>query len=77
MESESGAVTLEPGLRRLTAPNPSPMTFRGTNTYLLGAGEVAVIDPGPDDPRHLAAILAALAPAERVEIGRASCRERV
>jgi len=66
MESESGALRLEPGLRRLTAPNPSPMTFRGTNTYLFGEGEVAVIDPGPDDPRHLAAILAALAPGEHV-----------
>jgi len=66
MESESGVVRLEPGLRRLTAPNPSPMTFRGTNTYLVGEGEVAVIDPGPDDPRHLAAILSALAPDERV-----------
>jgi glyoxylase-like metal-dependent hydrolase (beta-lactamase superfamily II) len=66
MESESGAVWLEDGVRRLTAPNPSPMTFRGTNTYLLGTGEVAVIDPGPDDPAHLAAILAALAPGERI-----------
>ena len=66
MESESGAVVLEPGLRRLTAPNPSPMTFRGTNTYLVGTGEVAVIDPGPADPRHMAAILAALAPGERI-----------
>ncbi|RYH09841.1 MBL fold metallo-hydrolase [Tropicimonas sp. IMCC6043] len=56
----------EPGLRRLTAPNPSPMTFRGTNTYILGSGDVAVIDPGPDDPAHLAAILAALDPGERV-----------
>ncbi len=56
----------EPGLRRLTAPNPSPMTFRGTNTYILGEGEVAVIDPGPDLPGHGRAILAALAPGERV-----------
>jgi glyoxylase-like metal-dependent hydrolase (beta-lactamase superfamily II) len=57
---------LEDGLRRVLAPNPSAMTFRGTNTYLLGEGEVAVIDPGPDDPRHLAAILAALEPGERI-----------
>ncbi len=66
MESESGAIVLEAGLRRLTAPNPSPMTFRGTNTYILGTGEVAVIDPGPADARHMAAILAALAPGERI-----------
>ena len=66
MESESGVVVLEPGLRRLTAPNPSPMTFRGTNTYLIGEGEVAVIDPGPDHAGHLAAILGALGPGERI-----------
>jgi len=60
------AETLEPGLRRILAPNPSPMTFRGTNTYLLGEGRVAVIDPGPDRPGHLEAILAALAPGETV-----------
>jgi len=66
MESESGVLHLAPDLRRLTASNPSPMTFRGTNTYLLGRGEVAVIDPGPDDPAHLAAILAALEGDERV-----------
>jgi len=57
---------LRPGLRRILAPNPSPMTFRGTNTYLLGTGQVAVIDPGPALPSHLEAILAGLAPAERV-----------
>ncbi len=66
MESESGMVRLEPGLRRLTAPNPSPMTFRGTNTYILGMGEVAVIDPGPGHAGHMAAIMAALAPGERI-----------
>lgn len=66
MKSESGASVLEPGLRRITAPNPSAMTFRGTNTYLLGQGEVALIDPGPDDPAHLAAILAALGPGEKI-----------
>ena len=57
---------LEPGLRRLVAPNPSPMTFHGTNTYLLGEGSVAVIDPGPDSAQHLDAILDALDPGERI-----------
>src|SRR5690606_22452615 len=42
------------------------MTERGTNTYLLGEGAVSVIDPGPADPAHLAAIRAALAPGERI-----------
>lgn len=61
MRPEPGqAEDLAPRLRRVLAPNPSPMTHHGTNTYLLGEREVAVIDPGPDDPAHLAAILAAL-----------------
>lgn len=50
---------LAPGVVRLVANNPSPFTFKGTNTYLVGAARLAVIDPGPDDPAHLAAILAA------------------
>ncbi|MEM6373838.1 MAG: MBL fold metallo-hydrolase [Pseudomonadota bacterium] len=57
---------LEPGLRRILAPNPSPMTFRGTNTYLIGTRDIAVIDPGPQDKSHLEAILAALGPDQRV-----------
>lgn len=60
------AETLEPGIRRILAPNPSPMTGPGTNTYLVGAGDVAVIDPGPDSAAHLAAILGALGPGERI-----------
>ena len=55
-----------PSLRRIVAPNPSAMTYRGTNTYLLGTRDLAVIDPGPDDPAHLTAILQALAPGQRV-----------
>jgi len=49
-------LTLAEGLRVVTCGNASPMTFTGTQTYLLGETEVAVIDPGPDDPAHLAAI---------------------
>jgi len=49
-----------PGVRRILAPNPTPFTFTGTCTYLVGEGRVAVIDPGPDDPAHLDAILRAL-----------------
>jgi glyoxylase-like metal-dependent hydrolase (beta-lactamase superfamily II) len=57
---------LEPGIRRITCRNPSPMTFTGTQTYLLGRGAVALIDPGPDMEDHRAAILAALEPGERI-----------
>ena len=57
---------LEPGLRLVRAPNPSPMTHSGTNTWIVGQGAVAVIDPGPDLPAHLDAIMAALGPGERV-----------
>lgn len=60
------AEELEEGLRRVLAPNPSPMTYRGTNTYLLGERDIAVIDPGPDDPRHLQAILDALHPGQQI-----------
>lgn len=60
------ADTLEPGLRRIVAPNPSPMTYRGTNTYLLGTGGLAVIDPGPEDQTHLEAILSAVGPDQHI-----------
>jgi glyoxylase-like metal-dependent hydrolase (beta-lactamase superfamily II) len=52
---------VSPLIRRVVANNPGPFTFKGTGTYIVGHGEVAVIDPGPDDPAHLAAILAAVA----------------
>lgn len=48
-----------PAVRRLVAPNPGLMTGPGTNTYLVGGDRLAVIDPGPDDDAHLAAIEAA------------------
>ena len=57
---------LHPGLRRILAPNPSPMTYRGTNTYLLGDRDIAVIDPGPASEAHLGAILDSLAPGQRI-----------
>jgi len=60
--------SLAPGIRRIIAPNPSPMTLWGTNTYVLGQGEVAVIDPGPRTPDHLSALLAGLEPGETVAL---------
>ncbi len=60
------AEPLGPGLRRILAPNPSPMTYRGTNTYLLGTRDLAVIDPGPDHPAHLSAILASVESGQRI-----------
>jgi glyoxylase-like metal-dependent hydrolase (beta-lactamase superfamily II) len=52
-------------VRRVLAGNPSPFTFTGTQTYLVGSGDVAVIDPGPADAAHLDAIMAATA-GERI-----------
>ena len=49
-----------PLVRRLLAHNPSAFTFTGTGTFVVGNGSVAVIDPGPDDPAHVAALLDAL-----------------
>ncbi|MDX8353552.1 MBL fold metallo-hydrolase [Cognatiyoonia sp. IB215182] len=54
-------VQLAPDLHCVLAPNPSPMTFWGTNTYLIGAAALAVVDPGPADMQHLDALLAAIA----------------
>ncbi|MGF1457061.1 MAG: MBL fold metallo-hydrolase [Alphaproteobacteria bacterium] len=53
--------TLAPGIRRVIANNPGPFTFTGTGTYILGEGEVAVIDPGPLMDSHLDALKTALA----------------
>ena len=53
------ASEVAPGVRRLVARNPGPLTFKGTNTYLVGRRDVAVIDPGPNDPVHRSAIIAA------------------
>jgi glyoxylase-like metal-dependent hydrolase (beta-lactamase superfamily II) len=53
------ASALSPLVRRIVAPNPSAMTGPGTNTYLVGIDEVAVIDPGPDDEGHIESIIGA------------------
>jgi glyoxylase-like metal-dependent hydrolase (beta-lactamase superfamily II) len=54
------SVQVSPLIRRVVAHNPSPFTFTGTGTYIVGHGTVAVIDPGPDLPDHLDALLRAL-----------------
>lgn len=54
------AVEISDAIRRLTVENPGPFTFHGTNTYLVGRDEVAVIDPGPEDEVHIERILRAL-----------------
>src|SRR5437870_10147075 len=51
---------IAPGIRRIVAKNPGPFTFKGTGTYVVGEGEVAVIDPGPELEEHIAALLASL-----------------
>lgn len=53
-------IQLEPLVTRILAPNPSAYTHSGTQSYLVGTSDVAVIDPGPDDPRHLSALTAAI-----------------
>jgi glyoxylase-like metal-dependent hydrolase (beta-lactamase superfamily II) len=57
---------ISPMVRRLVAPNASPFTFNGTCTYIVGKGQVAIVDPGPDDDAHHSAVLAAV-DGERVD----------
>lgn len=66
--SMSGKVVwLSGDIRRIIAPNPSPMTHAGTNTYLVGCGEgLVLIDPGPDSAQHVEDILKALEPEEKI-----------
>ncbi len=54
-------VAMADGVVRITAPNPSPFTLHGTNTYLIGGDELAVLDPGPDLDVHFEALMAAIA----------------
>src|SRR5436309_9506163 len=49
-----------PGVRRMLCNNPSPFTFKGTVSYIVGKGKVAIIDPGPEDAAHIAALLEAV-----------------
>ena len=51
---------LSPLVRRVIAPNPSPFTFHGTGTYIVGKGKVSIIDPGPNIPSHITAVLDAV-----------------
>ncbi|RWO82886.1 MBL fold metallo-hydrolase [Mesorhizobium sp.] len=54
-------VTVAPDVVRVTAKNPGPFTFHGTNCYIVGRKTLAVIDPGPDDEAHLKALLEVIA----------------
>ncbi|NVP56380.1 MBL fold metallo-hydrolase [Mycoplana rhizolycopersici] len=58
------AVPAADGVQRITVNNPSPFTFHGTNSYIVGGRSVAVIDPGPEDEAHFQALMAALAGRE-------------
>ena len=58
--SPGEAAELSPLVRRVVVNNPSPYTFKGTSTFIVGRGQVAVIDPGPEDEAHLDALLHAL-----------------
>jgi len=60
------AAQMTPLIRRVLCQNPTPFTYKGTGTYIVGTGRVAVIDPGPSLPSHVEDILAALRPDEEV-----------
>ncbi|WP_373235457.1 MBL fold metallo-hydrolase [Cohaesibacter celericrescens] len=59
MPNYGQAVVLAPGVRRVTCNNPGPFTFHGTNSYIIGEGKVAILDPGPADKAHIEALLQA------------------
>jgi glyoxylase-like metal-dependent hydrolase (beta-lactamase superfamily II) len=59
---------LEPGIARVLARNPSAFTFTGTQTWFVATGQVAIIDPGPDSPEHVDALVAALGGRDLVAI---------
>ena len=63
IEPTGQAITISPLVRRLVAPNGGPFTFTGTCTYLVGQGDVAVIDPGPELDAHLGALITAIGTA--------------
>ena len=54
------AMEVTPLIRRVVAHNPSPFTFKGTGTYIIGHGKVAIVDPGPDMQDHIDAVLRAV-----------------
>ena len=59
---------LQPAIARVLAHNPSAFTYYGTQTYLVGDRQVAIIDPGPDDPQHVDALVEAIADREVIAI---------
>jgi glyoxylase-like metal-dependent hydrolase (beta-lactamase superfamily II) len=62
------AMAVDPLVTRILAPNPSPFTYTGTQSYLVGTTALAVIDPGPDEPAHVDALIAAIGGREVVAI---------
>ena len=65
-DAKGASVKLQDGLIRLTAPNPSPMTYNGTNTYILGKKELIIIDPGPNSQSHLHNLIEIIPPKSKV-----------
>ncbi len=59
------AMEVTPLIRRVVAHNPNPFTFKGTGTYIVGHGKVAVVDPGPDMQEHVDAVLQRACAARR------------